>query len=147
MSENNQAENLLQAWITLSGIIKNSRITTGLMYNEAIVMNILYNHYCNDGEGVVSVKDITQKTRMLKSLVNRTVNSLEKKGFLERCKLPGDKRIAYVKCNKDKLDKFLKVHSASLAHAQNVIGIIGEDDADAFIRIAERMDKSGYSLI
>ncbi len=139
-------EKLLEAWITLTGIIKNSRITTGLLYNEAVIMNILYKSYCIDGVGVVSVKDITQKTRMLKSLVNRTVNSLEKKGFLERCEMSGDKRVAYVKCAKDKINTFLKVHKSSLAHAERIIGIIGEEDTEVFIRIVEKIEKSGYSL-
>ena len=141
-----RTESLLKAWVTLSGIIKNSRITTGLQYNEAIVMNILYSKFCEDGEGVVSVKDITAKTRMLKSLVNRTVNSLEAKGFLERCQGTGDKRVAYVKCAKEKLDVFLKVHDGSLAIAEKVIGIIGEEDSDAFIRLVEKIEKADFSL-
>lgn len=140
------AEKLLQSWITLSGIIKNCRITTGLLYNEAIIMNILYTRLCCDGEGIVSVKDITQKTKMLKSLVNRTINSLEKKGFLVRCEMSGDKRIAYVKCAKEKLDAFLEVHSASVVHAQNIIDIIGKEDTEAFIRIVNKIDEAGYSL-
>lgn len=145
MDKNAPAEKLLEAWITLTGIIKNSRITTGLLYNEAVIMNILYKSYCNDGVGIVSVKEITQKTRMLKSLVNRTVNSLQKKGFLHRCDMPGDKRVAYVRCAEEKINIFLKVHRSSLAHAENIISIIGEKDTEAFIRIVEKIENSGYS--
>lgn len=146
MHKHSPEERLLEAWITLTGIIKNSRITTGLLYNEAVIMNMLYKSYCSDGIGIVSVKDITKKTRMLKSLVNRTVNSLEKNGFLERCKMSGDKRVAYVKCAKDRINAFLKVHKSSLAHAQKIIGIVGEEDTEAFIRIVDKIEKSGYSL-
>ena len=140
------SENLIDAWITLLGIVKNCRITKGLQYNEAIVMNILYGRYCEDGQGLVSVKDITQKTRMLKSLVNRTVNSLEKKGFLRRCEGTGDKRIVYVRCAEDKIDTFLKIHNASVSHADKIIDIIGKEDTEAFIRIVEKIKSSGYSL-
>ena len=69
-------DGLLRAWVKLSGILKNSRITKGLMYNEATVMLLLYNRYCEDGEGIISVKEIIKETNMLKSLVNRTLNSL-----------------------------------------------------------------------
>ncbi len=146
MQNINQAEKLLQSWVTLSGIIKNSRITKGLQYNEAIVMNVIFKRFTEDGEGVVSIKEITQKTRMLKSLVNRTVNSLIKKGFVNRCESTGDKRLVYVKCEKEKLDTFLKVHNGSLAHAGNIIDIIGDEDTQAFIRIVNKIEKSGYSL-
>ena len=59
MKNNVQAEKLLEAWVTLSGIIKNSRVTKGLQYNEAIVMNVIYNRYTQDGQGIVSIKEIT----------------------------------------------------------------------------------------
>ncbi len=140
-----QEEKLLQAWVTLSGIIKNSRITKGLQYNEAIVMNVIYNRYTEDGEGRVSIKEITAKTRMLKSLVNRTVNSLIKKGFVQRCEAEGDKRVVYVKCVQEKMDTFLKVHGGSVKIANSIIEIIGDEDTQAFIRLVEKIEKSGYS--
>lgn len=146
MKKNSQAESVLSAWITLSGIIKNSRITRGLMYNEAIVMNILYSRFCEDGEGIVPIKEIIQRTRMLKSLVNRTVNSLEKKGFLQRCHLAGDGRMVYVKFAKEKTEDFLKVHTSSISHAQNIIDIIGKEDAKAFVRLVDKIEKAGYNL-
>mgnify|MGYP000822285788 CR=1 FL=1 len=72
--ENNLQNNLILSWVKLSGIIKNNRITTGLKYNEAIVMLILYSSYLKDGVGLVSVQDIIKETGMLKSLVNRTLS-------------------------------------------------------------------------
>ena len=146
MKKDVQAESLLWAWVTLSGIVKNSRITKGLQYNEAIIMNVIHRRFLEDGEGIVSVKEITQKTRMLKSLVNRTLNSLIKKGFVLRCEGEGDKRVAYVKCAKEKLETFLKVHRGSIMHAEKIIDIIGEEDAKAFIRIVNKIEKSGYNL-
>lgn len=148
MSETYKSEQLIKAWVTLSGIIKNCRVTKGLMYNEAIVMMLLYHRYKADGKGIVSIKEITAETKMLKSLVNRTVNSLEKKGFLERCHIENsiDKRMVYVKCVEDKLDKYLTIHNGSLEIADIIIKTIGPEDTEAFIRIAEKIEKSGYTL-
>ena len=56
--ENNIQNSLIGSWVKLSGIIKNSRITTGLKYNEAIVMLSIYSRYLADGEGFPSVQDI-----------------------------------------------------------------------------------------
>lgn len=148
MANISKPEQLIKAWVTLSGIIKNCRITKGLMYNEAIVMMLLYHKYKLDGKGVVSIKEITSETKMLKSLVNRTVNSLEKKRFLERCELENqtDKRMVYVKCVESKLDKYLIIHDGSLDIAKIIMETIGPEDTEAFIRIAEKIEKSGYTL-
>ena len=141
-----QASLLLKAWVKLSSILKNSRITKGLMYNEATVMLLLYDRYLQDGMGMISIKEITAETKMLKSLVNRTINALEKKGLLERCEGSGDKRVIYVKCIQEKLPVFLEVHNSSLRLAQGIIGIIGPEDAETFIRIVQKLENSGYHL-
>lgn len=146
MNKEMQAEQLLQSWVRLSAILKNTRITKGLVYNEAIVMLLVYKKYQEDNGGIISVKEIVAKTNMQKSLVNRTVNSLINKDLLQRCDGEGDKRIAYVKCVEEKLDVFLAVHNDSLNLAENIIDIIGEEDAHTFLRIVEKIDKSGYKL-
>lgn len=144
--ELSREDKLLNAWVKLSGILKNSRITKGLAYNESIIMLFLYQRYCEDGVGMISVQEIIRETQMLKSLVNRTINALEAKGMLEKCRGEKDKRTLFVKCVKEKLDVFLEVHNASLEVAGNVLQIIGEEDADNFIRIVEKIETSGYKI-
>ena len=141
-----QTLDLLRSWVQLSGILKNSRFTKELSYNEAIVMLMLYEKYQIDGCGMLSVKEITASTRMLKSLVNRTVNALECKGLLQRCEGQGDKRISYVKCVEEQLNVFLQVHSASMQIAEQIRSIIGPEDTQAFIRIVNKLARSGYRL-
>lgn len=144
--EQAQTLQLLRAWVQLSGILKNSRFTKELPYNEAIVMLMLYEKYQQDGVGILSVKEITSSTRMLKSLVNRTINALETKGLLLRCQSEGDKRIAYVRCVEDQLGLFLLVHASSMEIAQQISTIIGPEDTQAFIRIVQKLQQAGYSL-
>ncbi|MBQ9769851.1 MAG: MarR family transcriptional regulator [Clostridia bacterium] len=84
--------------------------------------------YKEDGEGLVSVKELLRNTGMLKSLLNRTINSLEEKGLLIKEKGTGDRRTLYVKCVKDKLDLFIRVHGGSLEVAEKIMNIIGEED-------------------
>lgn len=146
MKDNKQAEKLISAWVKLTSVLKNTRITKELPYNEAIIMMLLYGRYKKDPQGAVSVKEIIEETKMLKSLANRTINSLEKKGLLTRCVLSGDKRIAYVRCSEENLDAYLKVHNESLGHAQNIIDIIGEEDTETFLKIVKKIEMAGYSL-
>lgn len=133
---------LIQAWVQLSGILKNSRFTKELSYNEAIIMLQLY----EAGGRPVSIRDITAKTHMLKSLVNRTINSVEEKGLLVRCEAEGDRRVGYVRCVEERMEVFLQVHNASMDIAKNISRIIGQEDTDAFIRIVDKLAQSGYHL-
>lgn len=140
MEDNSLA--LIQSWVQLSGILKNSRFTKELPYNESIVMLQLY----QAGGNPISMKEIITNTRMLKSQVNRTVNALEAKGLLERCDGEGDRRLGYVRSVQDKLDVFLQVHASSMEIAKSISLIIGPEDTQAFIRIANKLAQSGYHL-
>ncbi|MBQ8794279.1 MAG: MarR family transcriptional regulator [Clostridia bacterium] len=142
---NQQLQNeLILAWVRLSGIIKNNRITTTLKYNEAIVMLTVYSRYLKDGVGLTSVQDIIKETGMLKSLVNRTLGELESQGLIVFEKGTVDRRTKFVKCVKEKLEVFLSVHNTSLGVSQNIIDIIGSEDAKAFINIVEKLASADY---
>lgn len=134
-------EQVVVSWVRLTGILKNGRLTDGLIYNEAIVMLTAYNKFRSDGEGVVSFKELTDETRLLKSHVHRTIDSLVEKRLLERV-TGEDKRMSFVRPVKDNLEAFLRVHGQSLALAARVREIIGEEDTRAFVRIAEKIYRS-----
>ena len=139
MTEHNELEeNLILAWVKLTGELKNTRITQGMIYNEAIVMLIVYNRFRKDGEGLVSFKEIVSETKMLKSLVNRTIDSLVRKNYLERSE-GKDKRTTFVRPVKENLSSFLAVHGKSLALAHRAAEILGEEDAEAFVRISRKI--------
>lgn len=148
MPQQTQEEQLLQAWVTLSGIMKNNRVIASgpLVYNEAIVMLSVYKRYLLDGEGLTSVKDIISETNMLKSLVNRTVNSLEKKGLILRFQGTLDKRTVFIKCVKEKLNVFMEVHRVSLKVAGDIADIIGSEDIGHFVRIVNKIEGSRYKI-
>lgn len=144
MSDQQLQNELILAWVRLSGIIKNNRITTTLKYNEAIVMLTVYSRYLKDGVGLTSVQDIIKETGMLKSLVNRTLGELESQGLIVFEKGTVDRRTKFVKCVKEKLEVFLSVHNTSLGVSQNIIDIIGSEDAKAFINIVEKLASADY---
>ena len=131
-------EQLITAWVRLTGIFKNTRITKGMVYNEAIVMLVAYNRYREDGKGLVSFKEIVSETRMLKSLVNRTIDSLVAKGYLTRCE-GKDKRTTFIRIVPENIGGFLEDHAHSLELARNMMQIIGTEDAEAFVRISDKI--------
>lgn len=139
-------EKLLEAWVSLSSILKNNRITKGLMYNESIIMLLAYRKYQHSPERKISFKEIVQATNMQKSLVNRTVNALIEKNLLERVEGDGDKRVQFVRCVQENLETFLMVHQESLQIVSQIVSIIGEKDTDTFISIVQKLRMSGYKI-
>ncbi len=132
-------EQCIRAWINLTGLLKNTRIPKGMIYNEATVMLMIYHRYQEDGVGIVSFKELVAETHMLKSLVNRTLDALVKKGYVER--LDGkDKRTTLVR----PLDftEYMKVHEKTLAMVHSIIENIGEEDAAAFVRLSAKIAAS-----
>ncbi|MBQ3048680.1 MAG: winged helix-turn-helix transcriptional regulator [Oscillospiraceae bacterium] len=132
-------EQLLESWVGLTGILKNSRLTKELSYNEAIVMLMVYRQYCSDGIGVISMRDVISKTKMLKSLANRTVNSLEKNGYIKKERNPNDSRIVNIRFVSECADVFLGVHNTSLELAGHMLEVIGEEDAKTFVNIYRKI--------
>lgn len=145
MIDNTLQENLVLAWIKITGILKNNRITKDLSYNEAIIMLFTYNKYRLIGKGI-NFKELVSSTNMMKSLVNRTVNSLKEKGLVTVSTDESDKRLCVISIVEDKLDVFLAVHTQSLALSQKVISIIGEDDTRTFLGIVEKIGKANIKL-
>lgn len=135
--KNELEEQCIRAWINLTGLLKNTRVTKGMIYNEANVMLMLYQRYMDDGVGIVSFKEIVAETHMLKSLVNRTVDALEKKGYVERIDGTADKRTTFIR--PIDFTEYLKVHQVTLDMVSSLIELIGEDDARVFLRIAKKI--------
>lgn len=138
MDETDLRERLLSAWIGINGIFKDSRMTRDLTYNEAVVMKLVYDQYRVDDLGRVSMQTVLKRTNMLKSLANRTVNSLCEQGYLLRERDGEDARMLFVRLAPDRLSDFLVVHGRSLELVQAVIDVIGDEDAVQFVRICEK---------
>ncbi|MCI8739141.1 MAG: hypothetical protein HFG10_03400 [Oscillibacter sp.] len=139
-------ERMLRAWIGVNGMLKDSRITRELTYNEAVIMKLVYDQYQADGIGCTAVSEIVRETNMLKSLVNRTVNALCGKGYLIRERSGKDARSVVVRPVEARLPDFLTVHRRSLSLVRQIIGIVGPEDAACFIRMYEKLSAAGIRL-
>ncbi len=139
-------EQLLDAWIRLKGLFKDSRVIQDLTYNEAVVMRMAYNQYREDGLGRVAVRSILKETGMLKSQVNRTVDSLCSRGFLVKERDEKDHRSLFVRPVPENLSAFVPIHERSLQIAEQITHIIGEADAAVFIRCCEKLSAANIAL-
>lgn len=139
-------EQLLDAWVGLSAMLKASRITQTLTYNEAVVMKLVYDQYRADGVGRTAVSRIVRETHMLKSLVNRTIGSLCRQGYLRRERGSEDARTLFVCPVEQRLPDFLAEHRRSLALAGWVTQQIGPENARRFISMYRTLAASGVPL-
>ena len=144
--KNELRERILSAWTGVNGFLKNSRRTQGITYNEAVTMKLVYEQYQKDGVGLTPVQTILKRTHMLKSLANRTINSLCTQGYLVKEQSGPDARMLYVRPLPERLPDFLAVHERSLRLAGAVIDILGEQDAESFVRICEKFLASDFQF-
>ena len=134
--EEQTAEKIISGWISLTYALKNNRLTKDIPYNESAILYYLYKAF-KAGKGLY-LQDILKRNKMHKSLANRTVNSLIKKGMIytER---DGNKLILYFCAEKE--SEYLAQHEKILKLVDGVIDVLGDEDSQAFIRICDKICK------
>lgn len=85
---------LLSAWLSLDSTLWNTRLVVELTYNEAHVLGILYRH--REDEVPMTATDLTRRTHLLKSQMNRVLTGLEQAGRIVRTQAESDKRLRYI---------------------------------------------------
>ncbi|MDE7161176.1 MAG: hypothetical protein K2N65_00285 [Anaeroplasmataceae bacterium] len=129
-------EEIIQCWIELTAAIKNNRVTRSISYNEAIILNYAYHAY-KKNEGLY-MQEILKKTKMLKSLCNRTLNHLIEKEYLRR-ELDGNQVVVYL--NPKKVDDYLTIHKETFAYLEPIFEVLDEKDQMDFIRISHKISR------
>ena len=76
----NLNEQILDAWIQLTTVIDNNRIVSEMPLNEALICRILSER----GEKNITATYLCELTKMQKSQMNRTLTSMEEKGWIEK---------------------------------------------------------------
>ena len=118
-------EAILKAWLDMIIAIDSQRVTSMLPFNEAVVCNYLKNH--QDEE--ITATDLCKMMKMQKSLMNRTLNSLEEKEIIKRARSNNDKRkIIVILCDEN-----------NIYHAQHQLVL---DYVEAIVNNLEGLEES-----
>lgn len=128
-------EKLLDAWVRVSLAVNSERVVSEMPYNESVVCNILYRNERETKESRITATDLCNRTKILKSQMNRILNSLEGKGFITRERSAKDKRQVFVKFNMDKADLYVKQHAKILKLVDAFIEKFGKEKAVEIIDI------------
>lgn len=128
-------EHLLRAWLRLSTSVVNSRLVSELPYNESLICNVLYTHVCSGNKDGLTATELCNETKMAKSLMNRSLNQLEKLGIISRVRSALDKRQVLISLNLDKAGVYLKQHQEILKLLDTMIENIGEAASEQAITL------------
>ncbi len=124
-------EKVLDAWLQLITAVNTERIVTNMTFNEAVLCNIL----SRDKEQVYTATELCNKMKMQKSLMNRTLTSMEEKGWISRIRSTLDKRQVFVKWNEQANAIYEKEHQAVLNLVDRILSKIGYEKANEVIQM------------
>lgn len=139
-------ENLLDAWLRLSSVISNNRLVSGLSFNEAFVLNLLYKQYTAKKEKKLTATDLCRQTNTLKSQMNAILTSLEKKQMILRQRSSEDRRQIEVEINPESLDVFMECHERSLKLVEGVLNRVGEEEGRQAVVMLNKL-ASGFEAM
>ena len=128
-------DKLLDAWLSLTSTLWNTRIVQSMTYNEAHVMGILLRHSTPDDP--LTATDLIRRTHLLKSQMNKILSTLESKGYIVRLRAKNDRRMAHILLTEEGRDAYLAEHAGVEDILQKLIDRLGADRA---IRIASDLN-------
>ena len=129
------SEEVLDAWLKLSTAICNERIVPDMPYNETLICRILYRNQQTSPEKRLTATDLCNETHMLKSLMNRTLNSMEEKGLIQRIRSQKDRRQVYVTMNMEQAGIYEQQHKKILDFVDTLLDKLGREKADQIIQL------------
>lgn len=123
-------ERLLHAWLQMITAVDSERVASELPYNEAIVCNMLYMKQAS-----MTASDLCKVCKMAKSLMNRTLTSLENKQLIKRVKDEYDKRQIKIQLIIDEQNTYFQQHLKSLKYVGKIMKQVGTDKVEEIIAL------------
>lgn len=136
-------EELLSAWLRLGAVIDNQRLVSDLPFNEATVCGLLLR--AQEQGRFLTASDLCAQTRILKSQMNAIVQSLEKKGFLQRQRSQSDLRRVELFLLPAGEEHYLASHRQTLILVDRLIASVGQDSIQTLVplllQVADSFDR------
>lgn len=132
-------EKLLNTWLQLSTCINNERVVSDLSFNESLICNVLYRYQMQTPDQKLTATDLCQTTKMLKSQMNRTLNSLEKKGLIARERSTQDKRQVFVTLKANQVTVYENQHYKILELVDTIIEQLGVENTKQTIHLLSQI--------
>ena len=140
-------EKVLNAWLKLSTTICNERFVSELPFNESFICGILHRNAMEYPDKKITATELCEKTNMQKSLMNRTLNSMEKKGLIFRRRSEKDKRQVYVSMNMENAEVYERQHKNILNVVDSMLEKVGREKAEEIIQLFTLISNKAKEVI
>jgi DNA-binding MarR family transcriptional regulator len=140
-------EKLLSSWLSLTTVISNESFVSNMSYNEAIICHILYTQFLNDPKKKLTATDLCKKTNMLKSQMNRTLTSMEKKKLIIRKRSKEDKRNINIELNQLNMEPYLNQHEEILKNVNHIIDKFGQEKTKEIIQLFDELIQTAKEVL
>lgn len=140
-------EKVLSAWLKLSTTICNERISSELPYNESLICGILHRNAVENPEKQMTATELCEQTNIQKSQMNRTLNSMEEKGLIDRIRSKKDKRQVFVKINMENAEVYENQHKKVLDIVDTVLEKVGKEKAEEIVQLFTLISKKAKEVM
>ena len=120
-------DTLLDAWLSLTSTLWNTRLVSSMSYHECHILGILLRRLPDALPQTAT--DLIARTRLLKSQMNKVLTTLEGKGFITRERAQSDRRMVYIHLTSEGKTAYLQEHAHIEALLQKVIDRVGAENA------------------
>ena len=120
-------DKLLDAWLSLTSTLWNTRLVSTMTFNEAHVLGLLLRH--RDDPTPMTATALIARTHLLKSQMNKVLTTLEGKGFIARARAESDRRLVYIRLTPEGEAAYRSEHAGIEALLTRLVGRIGEAQA------------------
>ena len=119
-------DKLLDAWLSLTSTLWNTRLVSSMTFNEAHVLGLLLRH--GSAEPMTATALIA-RTHLLKSQMNKVLTALEGKGYITRARAQTDRRLVLIRLTPEGDAAYRSEHERVEALLARLVGRIGEAQA------------------
>ena len=135
-------EQVLEAWLQMTTVINNERITPDLPYNESMICRYLYQNQDIN----VTATDLCNYMRMQKSQMNRTLTSMEKE-LITRIRSEQDTRKIYITLNDSMLKIYKTQHEKILKIVDELFDKIGYERQSEVIKLFDLITQTAKEML
>ena len=136
-------EQVLEAWLQMTTVINNERITPDLPYNESMICRYLYQNQDIN----VSASDLCNYMRMQISQMYRTLTSMEKKELITRIRSEQDTRKIYITLNDSMLKIYKTQHEKILKIVDELFDKIGYERQSEVIKLFDLITQTAKEML
>ena len=110
-----------------------------MTFNEAFVCNLLSRQ---DAAQPLTATDLCQRTKLLKSQMNKVLSEMERKGYVQRMRSEKDKRQVLLRLTEAGQTAYAKEHSGISEILHRLVEDLGEEKALHAADIVEEITQS-----